>query len=51
MWIKVGQKYSSYTIGVIYRHPNQNIILFQDNLEQTLVVLNKTKESFLLLGI
>ena len=34
LWITVNHKNAKCTVGVVYRHPNQNVTLFQETIEK-----------------
>ena len=46
LWLEVESEKSSIILGVIYRHPNQKLSLFQDKLCKNLSKLENNKLNY-----
>ena len=46
LWITLDYKNTLCTIGAVYRHPQENITLFQEKMEHALHNLNKSKGTY-----
>lgn len=51
LWVELQNEiYQNIVIGIIYRHPNNNFIEFQDNLEANLIKLQNENKTYYICG-
>ena len=50
LWIEVGLKKENVIVGVVYRHPHNNMNVFQESIMQTLHELTVNKKNIYVMG-
>jgi len=50
LWIEFQSRKQSIILSTIYRHPNSDLLAFQDKLEETLIKLENTISKYIING-
>ena len=50
LWLEIESKETNFIIAVIYRHPKQKLLLFNDKLCETLSLLENNKVNYIVCG-